>query len=92
MPDITKFIADPEVALLIILGLLAIGALGLGKLIPRTLYDKAEARADKLQEGLTTVSVALDKLTDTYVSVVNEVKELRQEIKDLNEEIRRLSK
>lgn len=64
MPDVTSFISDPEVALLIISTFVAIAALVKPLVVPKSLYDKSEARADKATEALANMASAVGELTE----------------------------
>ena len=64
VPNPLDFLEPGAVALLVAILLAGIAAFALGKVVPRSLYDKQEARADKATEGLIEVSGALKNLTD----------------------------
>jgi hypothetical protein len=61
--DISTFISDPEVALLVILLILALVGAGRGWWVPGFIYKKSEDRADALQKANEASTQALKDLT-----------------------------
>jgi hypothetical protein len=78
--DISKFISDPEVALLIILILGAVSAFALGKVVPRYIFDREVANNSKLAEALDKLVPALAKLVETVETKLAAILENQEKI------------
>lgn len=80
IPDVTQFITDPAIALLILLSLAAIVALGKGLVVPKPIYDREVKRADKQEEtnvamliSQGTMTKAMEKMTEQMQALTAEV-------------------
>jgi hypothetical protein len=70
--NISEFITDPPIALLITFLVLAILAVASGKVVvPRPFYDRETARADKATEQVTELTKVVGEYND-------ELRELRR--------------
>lgn len=89
IPDVSKFITDPPTALLIIVILGGVLALGKGLVVPRPIYDREVKRADKSDSTATMTIEALSKLTTTVDDLHKTVDSLDVKVKDLTMELLR---
>lgn len=68
---ITRFISDPEVALLVISYGLAIVGFYKGLIVPKFIYENEKSRADK-------AITAAEKVTDALEALTTEIRQRRE--------------
>lgn len=73
MPDVSQFITDPPLALLFIVILSGIIALGRGLVVPKPIYDREVKRADKSEETNALMLASQRDMTQSLKDLTSEV-------------------